>query len=125
LKHRQELWKPGRDPIACVMLWNMVFESIALVTMDFCGILLFLLMALGGGLSSLVFLWWTELTILDVVAAVYCLAREKEDLRLALYAILYRLFFVPFVDGMRFFATIDELFKVRMGWFTQTRMGRI
>jgi hypothetical protein len=117
--------KPFRDPIAWIMLWNMVFESIVLVAMDFCGVLLFLLMAMSGGLSSLVFLWWTELTILDTVAAIYCLSREKEDLRLARYAILYRLFFIPFVDGMRLFATLDELFNVKMGWFTQQRMGRI
>jgi len=125
LKHRKELMKPFRDPIAWIMLWNMVFESIVLVAMDFCGVLLFLLMAMSGGLSSLVFLWWTELTILDTVAAIYCLSREKEDLRLARYAILYRLFFIPFVDGMRLFATLDELFNVKMGWFTQQRMGRI
>lgn len=125
MKHRKQLWKPFPDPIQWIMLWNMVFESIALVSMDFCGILLFFLMAVSGGLSSLVFLWWTELTILDIVAAIYCLAREKEDLRLAPYAILYRLFFVPFVDGMRFFASLDELFNVKMGWFTQQRMGRI
>ncbi len=125
MKHRAQLWKPFDDTIAWLMLWNMVFESVALVAMDFCGIGLFFLMALSGGLSSLVFLWWTELTILDMVAAVYCIAREKEDLRLAFYAILYRLFFIPFVDGMRFFATLDELFNVRMGWFTQQRMGRI
>lgn len=125
MKHRRHLWNPFRDPLAWLMLWNMLFESLVMVAMDFSGILLFLLMALGGGVSSLVFLWWVELTLLDVLAAVFCLTQEKEDLRLIPYAVLYRLFFIPFVDSMRFFASLDELFNVRMGWFTQQRMGRI
>ncbi|MEZ5351601.1 MAG: glycosyltransferase family 2 protein [Bryobacteraceae bacterium] len=125
LKHRKALWKPFPDPLGWLMLWNMLFESVAMVAMDFVGILLFLLMALGGGVSSLVFLWWLELTLLDVLAALFCLTQEKEDLHLVAYAVLYRLFFIPFVDAMRFFASLDELFNVRMGWFTQTRMGRI
>jgi poly-beta-1,6 N-acetyl-D-glucosamine synthase len=125
LKHRTALWRPIRDPLAWLMLWNMLFESVVMVAMDFVGILLFLLMALGGGVSSLVFLWWLELTLLDVMAALFCLTQEEEDLRLIAYAVLYRLFFIPFVDAMRFFASLDELFNVRMGWFTQQRMGRI
>ncbi len=125
MKHRMILISPRRDFLAWLMLWNMVWESIVMVLMDFCGILLFFLMFLGGGLSSLVFLWWVELTLLDVVAAVFCITAEKEDLNLVPYALLYRLFFIPYVDSMRFFATIDELFQVRMGWFTQQRMGRI
>ncbi|MFN7921113.1 MAG: glycosyltransferase [Bryobacteraceae bacterium] len=125
LKHRRALFEPRRDVVGWFMLWNMVFESIAMVGMNFCGILMFLLMAVGGGLSSLVFLWWVVLTLLDVLAAVFCVTAENEELKLIPYAILYRLFFIPFVDSMRFFATVDELFKVRMGWFTQQRMGRI
>lgn len=125
LKHRGALFSPRRDFLAWTMLWNMVFESIVMVGMNFSGILMFLLMALGGGLSSLVFLWWVVLTLLDVLAAVFCITAEEEDYSLVPYAIFYRLFFIPYVDSMRFFATLDELFKVRMGWFTQQRMGRI
>jgi len=125
LKHRRALFLPRRDFIGWLMLWNMVFESICMVGMNFCGILMFFLMALGGGLSSLVFLWWVVLTMLDVLASVFCVTAEEEDMALVPYAVLYRLFFIPYVDSMRFFATLDELFKVRMGWFTQQRMGRI
>jgi len=50
---------------------------------------------------------------------------EKEDLRLAIHAIAYRAFFVPYLDVIKFFASLDELFGVKMGWGKLERFGRI
>lgn len=125
IKHRQQLLRPVPRFRDWVLLCALTFESIALPTMDLLGVLFFVTAALGGGLSSLVFLWWVQLTVLDMVIALFCVALEKEDLRLAFLALPYRLYFVPLVDCMRFFAWLDELYKVRMGWMRLERVGRI
>jgi poly-beta-1,6 N-acetyl-D-glucosamine synthase len=125
IKHRRELLRPFPKTRDWLLLCSLAFESIALPTMDLLGVLFFVTAALGGGLSSLVFLWWVQLTLLDMVIAIFCVALEKEDLRLAFLALPYRLYFVPLVDCMRFFAWIDELYQVRMGWMRLERVGRI
>ena len=66
-----------------------------------------------------------QLTVIDAVIAAYCLAAEGEDLRLMLQVVVYRVFFVPFVDVVRALAWVDELFSVPMSWLRQERTGRI
>jgi poly-beta-1,6 N-acetyl-D-glucosamine synthase len=125
IKHKSKFLAPFPNFAVWANLWLLLLESIGLPTINFIAILFFVLAALGGGLSSLIFLWWAQLTILDAVVALYCVAREKEDLRLVPLAVLYRLYFIPYVDVMRFFAWLDELFDVRMGWMRLQRLGRI
>ena len=79
----------------------------------------------GGGMSSLMVLWWAQLTVIDAVIALYCLAAEGEDMRLMLQVVFYRIFFVPFLDAVRALAFIDELFAMPMSWFRSERLGRI
>ena len=125
IKHRKALFRPAGRTRDWLLLCALAFESIALPTMDLLGVLFFVTAAIGGGLSSLVFLWWVQLTLLDMVIAVFCVALEKEDLKLAFLALPYRLYFVPLVDCMRFFSWLDELYQVRMGWMRLERVGRI
>ncbi len=125
LKHKRQLIRPFSRPLDCVFLWLMVFESIVLPGVNVFSILIFAAAVASGGLSNLIFLWWAQLTVLDMVVAQFCIAMEKEDLRLVFYAVLYRLVFIPYVDVMRFFASVDEMFGVRMGWGRLQRFGRI
>ncbi len=125
IKHKSELARPWPHTRDWLLLCALAFESIALPTMDLLGVLFFVTAAIGGGLSSLVFLWWVQLTVLDMVIALFCVAVEKEDLRLAFLALPYRLYFVPLVDCMRFFSWVDELYQVKMGWMRLERVGRI
>ena len=124
-KHKRRLLKPSPDPLTWFILWMQAFESVALPAMDFIGMLAFIFAGATGGLSTLIALWWVQLAILDTVIAVFCIVVDREDINLSLYAVLYRLYFVPFVDLMRFFAWLDELFSVRMGWLRLERLGRI
>ena len=39
--------------------------------------------------------------------------------------VIYRVFFIPFVDVVRALAWIDELFAVKMTWMQLERVGRI
>jgi poly-beta-1,6-N-acetyl-D-glucosamine synthase len=125
VKHKTLLLRPFPEFMDWVFLWVLVFESMIWPGFDVFGILFFVFVATGVGLSNLIVLWWAQLTVLDIVAALFCVALEKEDVRLALYSILYRLFFIPFLDVIKFFASLDEIFKVQMGWGKLERFGRI
>lgn len=124
-KQKGGLWRFRQDPIACGMLWYMLFEGIVWPAMNVFANCFFLFLAWWIGLSSLIVFWWAQLTILDVVAASYCIALEREDQRLIPYAVLYRLYFILLVDVTKFLASLDELFKVPMAWGKLERLGRI
>ena len=126
LKHKRALLQPFPGFVTWLSLWLFVFESIAMPVMNLASLAFFVFTALsGGGLSSLVVLWWAQLTLIDAVIAVYCLAAEGEDLRLMFQVIGYRVFFVPFVDVVRALAWVDELFSLPMSWLRPERIGRI
>jgi cellulose synthase/poly-beta-1,6-N-acetylglucosamine synthase-like glycosyltransferase len=126
LKHKQWLSRPFPGFMTWLSLWLFVFESLAMPMMNLAGLAFFLFTTLsGGGMSSLVVLWWAQLTVVDAVIAAYCLASEGEDLRLLFQVVVYRVFFVPFVDVVRALAWVDELFSVPMSWMRAERVGRI
>jgi biofilm PGA synthesis N-glycosyltransferase PgaC len=125
IKHKSRLWKPYPNVVDWVFLWLVVFESMVWPGMDVFGIAFFVFVASWVGLSTIIILWWAQLTVLDIVAALFCLALEKEDLRLSIQAVLYRLCFIPYLDVIKFFASIDEIFGVKMGWGKLERFGRI
>jgi hypothetical protein len=89
------------------------------------GNLVFAIGALTMGIPEYVLYWWMMLTILDVAAALYAVAMEEEELMLVPYAVLYRLFFIVVVDVAKMFASLEELFKVRMTWGKLERAGRL
>ena len=108
-----------------LMFWFFVLDGIALPAMNVISISCFLFAAAGGSMSVLIPLWWAQLTLLDAVIALMCIAAEGEQLSLVLTAVSYRLFFIPFVDLLRCMAWFDELFDVRMKWMRLERFGRI
>lgn len=123
IKHRAELLAPWRLR-NWLLLATLGFECVVLPSLNLLGVVLLVLTTLGG-ISSLGLLWWAGLTMLDVAVALFCVAREREQLRLVLYAVFYRLYFVLYVDTVRFFAWVDEMFDVRMSWMRLARLGRI
>ena len=125
IRHRGALAHPWRDFMNFAFLSLLIFESVAMPAMNVFGMIFFSCAAVWGGLSQLLFLWWAQLAVLDIVAALFCVAMEKEQISLVLYALPYRLFFVPYVDVMRFFAGLDETFAVEMVWGRLQRAGRI
>lgn len=125
IKHKGQLMKPFPHFVDWIFLWLVVFESMVWPGMDVFGICFFVFVATWVGLSTIIILWWAQLTVLDIIAAIFCIALEKEDIRLALQAVLYRLFFIPYLDVIKFFASLDEIFGVKMGWGKLERFGRI
>jgi poly-beta-1,6-N-acetyl-D-glucosamine synthase len=125
LKHRSRLGRPGPDALDWAFLWVLVFEAVIWPAMNVFAIFFFVAVGLWAGVGSLVVLWWAQLTVLDIVAAMFCVALEQEDLKLTWYAALYRLYFIPLIDVIKLFASLDELLGVGMGWGKLERLGRI
>jgi poly-beta-1,6-N-acetyl-D-glucosamine synthase len=125
LKHSTRLRGPGGDFVDWAFLWLVVFEAVIWPAMNVFAIFFFVAVGVWAGLGSLVVLWWAQLTVLDMAAALFCVSFEREDLKLTWYAALYRLYFIPLIDVIKLFASVDELLGVGMGWGKLERLGRI
>jgi len=124
-KHRRSLVDLRHGPGVCFTLWYMIFEGILWPSMNVFAHVLFVFVATRYGAALPLVLWWAQLTVLDLAAALYCVVVEEERLRLVPYAIYYRAFFALTIDVAKLFATFEELFRLRMDWGKLDRIGRI
>lgn len=124
-KHSSALWKPRRAGINFYILWYMLFEGIVWPFSTVFGNLFFVYVALQYGLVIFLFFWWLQLTMLDIVAASYCVIVEEEDPSLIAYSVLFRLFYITIIDISKVFATIDEWRGTAMTWGKLQREGKL
>lgn len=124
-KHSHTLWQPRKAGINCFVLWYMLFESIMWPFSTLLGNLFFAYVGIQYGLASLLFYWWLQLTVLDVVAAAYCVVIEEEAPSLIFYAIMFRLFYINIIDVSKVFATIEEWRGHTMTWGKLEREGKL
>ena len=124
-KHKASLWQPRTAGVNCFILWYMLFEGIMWPFSTLLGSVFFAYVGLQYGLSSLLFYWWLQLTILDVVAAAYCVVIEEEAPSLILYAVLFRLIYINIIDVSKVFATIEEWRGHTMTWGKLDREGKL
>ncbi len=124
-KHKRRLVDPRGGIGVTLTLWYMIFEGIAWPVMNVFGNVMFVFVAARYGTALPLVIWWAQLTVLDLAAALYCVVVEKESLLLVPYAIFYRAFFALTIDVAKLFATFEELFKLRMDWGKLERIGRI
>lgn len=124
-KHRRYLIDPRRSFTTSAALWYMVFEGVMWPAVNVFAHVLFIVMAASFGAETPLVVWWAQLTVLDMAAALYCVAIEEERIWLVPYAILYRLFFALTIDVTKLLATAEEIFQLRMDWGKLERIGRI
>jgi poly-beta-1,6 N-acetyl-D-glucosamine synthase len=124
-KHKHRLIDPRASVMTTLSLWYMIFEGIAWPVVNVFANLLFIVAAASFGAALPLVVWWAQLTVLDLAAALYCVALEEERIWLVPYAILYRLFFSLTIDVAKVFATFEELFNLHMDWGKLERIGRI
>ena len=103
----------------------MLFEGIMWPFSTLLGNIFFSYVGLQYGLSTLLFYWWLQLTMLDVIAAAYCVVIEEEAPSLILYAVLFRLFYINIIDVSKVFATIEEWRGHTMTWGKLDREGKL
>lgn len=124
-KHSHSLWQPRKAGINCFILWYMLFEGIMWPFSTMLANFFFIYVALQYGLASLLLLWWLQLTVLDVIAAVYCVIIEEEEPSLIVYAVMFRLFYINIIDVSKVFATIEEWRGHTMTWGKLEREGKL
>ncbi|MBC3907119.1 MULTISPECIES: glycosyltransferase family 2 protein [Undibacterium] len=124
-KHSSALWNPRRAGINFFILWYMLFEGIMWPFSTVLGNLFFVYVGLQYGVVIFLFYWWLQLTILDIVAATYCVIVEEEDPSLIFYAVVFRLFYITIIDISKVFATIEEWRGTAMTWGKLQREGKL
>ena len=124
-KHKVKLVTPHRGFGMTFTLWYMIFEGILWPTLNVFAHILFVIVATRYGTALPLVLWFAQLTVLDLAAALYCVAVEEESMALVPYAVLYRAFFALTVDVAKLLATIEQLLDLQMDWGKLERIGRI
>jgi biofilm PGA synthesis N-glycosyltransferase PgaC len=122
-KHRQHIYNPTLNFTNTIVLWSMFYEALIWPAMNIFANLFFIIVALVYGMSSLIFFWWSGIALLDFMAAVYCIAVEKEEFRLVPYAIIYRVVFILLIDITKAMATVEEFLGIEMEWGKLERKG--
>ncbi len=124
-KHSKALWQPRKSGLNFYILWYMLFEGIVWPFSTILGNLFFIYVSFQFGLAILLFYWWLQLTVLDVVAAAYCVVIEEEYPSLILYAVLFRVFYINITDISKVFASIEEWRGTAMTWGKLEREGKL
>lgn len=124
VKHRRALVDPRLGPASMGTLWYMIFEGLVWPWMNVFAHLLFIFFVYQTGTPLPLVFWFSLLTVLDMAAALYCVASEEEQIWLVPHAVLYRLFFALTIDFAKVFASLEELLRLRMDWGKLERIGR-
>lgn len=123
-KHFRSLFG-GAGFVNTFVLWYMAFESLVWPVMNIFAQVYFLYVVIFFDLAKFVIFWWGQLTVLDIVVAMFCLSMERESMKLVPYSILYRIYFVVLTDVCKVIASVEELLQVRMTWGKLDRTGRM
>jgi hypothetical protein len=103
----------------------MLFESVLWPISNVLGNVFFAYIGLSHGVAIFLFYWWLQLTLLDIIAAAYCIIIEKEDVSLILYAPLFRIFYIVIIDVAKVIASIEEMRGTKMTWGKLQREGKL
>ena len=115
-KRKWLLVKPVPDFPLWLSVMEMGFEAVVWPIMNVYAHLFFAVVALLFGMGELLLYWWILLTLLDLVADLVTVSMEEEQLSLVPLAVVYRVFFILFLDVTKSFAATEELFRFGMDW---------
>jgi biofilm PGA synthesis N-glycosyltransferase PgaC len=115
-KRKGVLARPFPDFPLWVSTLQMGFEAVLWPVMNIFAHLFFAIIALVFGGGEFILYWLVLLTLLDLVAALVTVSMEEESLELIPLALVYRFVFVLFLDVVKALASLEELFRLDMGW---------
>jgi poly-beta-1,6-N-acetyl-D-glucosamine synthase len=125
-KHAGPIMRGGHSNLgARVTIAYMIFESVLWPVANVFANVLLIAVALHYGVNRLLMLWWLQLTLLDMVGALFSVAMEREDFRLVPLAVVYRISYILLVDVAKCLATLEEMAGVSMSWGKLERVGRM
>jgi cellulose synthase/poly-beta-1,6-N-acetylglucosamine synthase-like glycosyltransferase len=117
LRKRKGLFlRPFPDFPLWISTIQLAFEALVWPALNVFAHLFFAIVALLFGAGELILYWMILLTLLDLVAALVTVSMEEESLSLVPMALIYRFVFILFLDVVKTFATVEELFRLEMGW---------
>jgi poly-beta-1,6 N-acetyl-D-glucosamine synthase len=115
-KRKAILARPFPDFPLWVSTLQMGFEAVLWPVLNIFAHLFFAIVALVFGGGELILYWLVLLTLLDLVAALVTVSMEEESLGLIPLALVYRFVFVLFLDVIKALASLEEFFRLDMGW---------
>jgi biofilm PGA synthesis N-glycosyltransferase PgaC len=124
-KHRRTLWQPRKSGVNFFILWYMLFENLLWPVTNVLSNLVFIYIGLKYGVILFLLYWWLQLTLLDIIAATYCIVVEKEDISMVAYAPLFRIFYILVIDVAKVLANLEELAGRKMSWGKLEREGKL
>jgi poly-beta-1,6 N-acetyl-D-glucosamine synthase len=115
-KRRGIFLRPFPDFPLWISTVQLGFEAIVWPVLNVFAHLFFAIVAILFGAGELILYWMILLTLLDLVAALVTVSMEEESLALVPMALIYRFIFILFLDVVKMFATMEEIFRLDMGW---------
>jgi biofilm PGA synthesis N-glycosyltransferase PgaC len=115
-KRKHILLRPFPDFPLWLSAIEMAFEGVLWPVLNVYAHLFFAVVALLYGMGELLLYWWILLTLLDLVVALVTVSMEEESLSLVPLAIVYRFFFILFLDVTKTFAAVEEALNLGMDW---------
>ncbi len=125
LKHKRKLFALYSDFSMAMVLWYMLFEAIFWPIASIFANIFIIWISLASGYGEMLLYWWMIFTILDVSASIYCVSVTKERMKLVLYSIYYRIFFINIINIAKVLASIEEFVGIEMNWGKLDRKGKI
>jgi len=122
-KRKGVLVRPVPDFPLWVSALQLGYEALVWPVLNIFAHIFFAIVALVFGAGELILYWFILLTLLDLVAALVTVSMEEESLSLVPMAVIYRFFFILFLDVVKTFATLEEFFRIDMGWGKLQRLG--
>jgi len=121
LKHQNMLWRPD---IRGAALWLLAFESVVWPPMNMFAYFFFVFVASTQHVMHPIILWWIQLSLLDMVTALHCVAMDNEWLVLVPYSVIFRFYFVIIIDVGKVFSIMEEFMGIQMRWDQIARKGK-
>lgn len=115
-KRKEVLLRPFPDFPLWLSTLELAFEGFVWPVMNVYGHVFFAAVALVYGFTEPLLYWWLLLTVLDFVLALVTVSMEEEDLRMVPLALVYRFFYLLWLDVSKVFAALEEAGDLEMGW---------
>jgi len=105
------------------VLMNMFFDGVIWPVANLLAYVCVFYLIFEFGLVTYLVFWWIHFTMLDMSLALLCIASERESARLVIHILIYRLFFLIIMDVCKLLASLEEVFRIQMGWGKLERTG--
>ncbi len=124
-KHGRLLFRPRKGIVNSLILWYLILAGLGWPFVIIAASIFLVVSAVLLRSSSLIFVWWSQLTVLEMVVALHAVVMDREDLGLVPYAIFHTILFVLVINVSKILSTIEELLGFKMSWGKLERVGKL